>query len=145
MRSLIIPITFLLFVLFLPATPPCLAQEDENLVLTFKKHKGPVYAIAISPDSKTIASSGEDRRIHIWDKNSGEIRTTMEGYRLPIKYLSFSDDGRYLLGAGGTEIRIWDLRDGTSRIYKKHVTHVYNLDFSPDAKQFLSIVNIVDF
>lgn len=136
------PLNFSIIVLFalmlFPYWLSCHAQEDESLLLTFKKHKGPVYAIAISPDGKTIASSGEDLVIHLWDKNSGEISSTLEGYRNPVKYLTFSNDGRYLLGAGGPEIRIWDLSDGTWRIYKKHVTHVYNLDFNQDATQFLS-------
>ncbi len=132
-------ISVFLFVYFMfPLWQSGAAQEDESLVLTFKKHKGPVYAIAISPDGKTIASSGEDLQVHLWDKNSGEIRSTLEGYRNPVKYLTFSYDGRYLLGAGGTEIRIWDLSYGTWKIYKKHVTHVYNLDFNQDATQFLS-------
>jgi len=138
MKPLNISITVLLAFVLFPSWPLCLAQEDESLVLTFKKHKGPVYAIAISPDGKTIASSGEDLVIHLWDKNSGEIISTLEGYRQAVKYLTFSRDGRYLLGAGGPEIRIWNLTDGTWKIYKKHVTHVYNLDFNQDATQFLS-------
>ncbi len=132
--SVSVLITFLLF----SSWPLCLAQEDESLVFTFKKHKGPVYAMAVSPDGKTIASSGEDLVIHLWDKNTGEIKSTLEGYRNPVKYLTFSNDGRYLLGAGGPEIRIWDISYGTWKIYKKPVTHVYNLDFNQDATQFLS-------
>jgi WD40 repeat protein len=119
-------------------SPESRAQEDESLLLTFKKHKGPVYALAVSPDASTIASSGEDRMIHVWDSRSGEIRSTLEGCRLPVKYLTFSGDGRFLLGAGGPEIRIWDLSDGSWKAYRKHITHVYNLDFNRDATQFLS-------
>ncbi len=130
--------TLILAILLLAYWPAGQGQEDESLMLTFKKHKGPVYAIAASPDAKTIASSGEDRMIYLWDRNSGEINSTLEGGRMPVKYLTFSEDGRYLLGAGGPEIRIWDLRDGGSKIYRKHVTHVYNLDFNRDASQFLS-------
>ena len=128
----------LLAIGWMASCPSGLSQEDEGLLLNFKKHKGPVYAIAVGPDAETIASSGEDRVIYLWDKNSGEILSTLEGYSKPVKYLTFSEDGRYLLGAGGPEIRIWDLREGSTRIYKKHVTHVYNLDFNPDASQFLS-------
>ena len=130
--------TLLLSLGLLASCPGGQSQDDESLLLEFKKHKGPVYAIALSPDATTIASSGEELVIHLWDKNRGEIRSTLEGYTKPVKYLTFSGDGRYLLGAGGTEIRIWDLRDGSSKIYKKHVTHVYNLDFNRDASQFLS-------
>ena len=138
MKPLNIPIPLLLAFVLLAAGQSSPAQEDENLVLTFKKHKGPVYAIAVSPDGTTIASSGEDLMIHLWDKNSGEIRSTLEGYLKPVKYLTFSNDGRYLMGAGGAEIRIWDLSEGTWKAYRRHVTHVYNLDFNKDATQFLS-------
>ena len=138
MKPLNISIQILIAFMLLPSWQPFFAQEDESLVLTFKKHKGPVYAMAISPDGKTIASSGEDLKIHLWDRHSGEIKSTLEGYQKPVKYLTFSNDGRYLLGAGGTEIRIWDLPAGTWKIYRKHVTHVYNLDFNQDATQFLS-------
>jgi WD40 repeat protein len=138
MKPMNTSIPILITLLLLLSRPSCFPQEDESLVLAFKKHKGPVYAMAVSPDGTTIASSGEDLMIHLWDKHSGEIRSTLEGYRLPVKYLTFSTDGRYLLGAGGPEIRIWDLSDGTWKIYRKHVTHVYNLDFNRDATQFLS-------
>jgi WD40 repeat protein len=132
--SLYLLITYFLFPLCQSGT----AQEDESLVLTFKKHKGAVYSISASPDGSTIASSGDDLLIHLWDRNSGEIRTTLEGYQKPVKYITFSHDGKYLLSAGGTEIRIWDLDDGGWTKYSKHVTHIYNLDFNRDATQFLS-------
>jgi WD40 repeat protein len=118
--------------------PPCPAQEDESLLMTFKKHRGPVYAIAVCPGASIIASSGEDRLIYLWDWHSGEVSTTLEAGRLPVKFLTFSGDGKYLLGAGGPEIRLWDLSEGSVKIYRKHVTHVYNLDFNRDASQFLS-------
>jgi WD40 repeat protein len=118
--------------------PPCHAQEDESEVLTFRKHKGAVYAIAACPGASLMASSGEDHMIYLWDWHSGEVSTTLEVGRLPVKYLTFSSDGRYLLGAGGPEILEWDLSEGSRKIYRKHVTHVYNLDFNRDDSQFLS-------
>ncbi len=113
-------------------------QADESLLLTFKEHKGPVYSVAVHPDGSTIATGAEDMLIHLWDAGTGEIRKTLEGHRKPVKYLSFSKDGRYLLSAAGTEIRVWDLEIGNSQKYAKHVTHVYNLDFNRDASRFLS-------
>jgi WD40 repeat protein len=114
------------------------AQSDESHVLTFKEHKGPVYSIAVKPDGSMVASSAEDRLIHLWDISSGEIRKTYEGHRNPVKYMEFSSDGRYLISAAATEIRIWDLTKDTWKDYRKHVTHVYNVTFNKDASQFLS-------
>lgn len=114
------------------------AQADESLLLTFKGHNGPVYCLAVHPDGKLIATGSEDRLIHLWDPVTGEIRNSLEGHTKPVKYLSFSNDGKYLLSAASTDIRVWDLENGGSRKYVKHVTHVYNLDFNRDASRFLS-------
>jgi len=115
-----------------------MAQDDQDLILTFKGHKGPVFSLAVNPDGKIIATGGEDMLIHLWDPASGEIQSTLEGHSKPVKYLSFSNDGKYLLSAASTEIMIWDMENGGSRKYTKHVTHVYNLDFNQDASRFLS-------
>ncbi|HEC45161.1 MAG TPA: WD40 repeat domain-containing protein [Bacteroides sp.] len=114
------------------------AQADEDLLLTFKGHKGPVYSLAVHPDGSTIATGAEDLLIHLWDPVSGEILKTLEGHAKPVKYLCFSNDGRYLLSAGSTDIRIWDLEEGGYKKYVKHVTHVYNVNFNSDASRFLS-------
>ncbi len=114
------------------------AQSDESLILTFKGHKGPVYSLAVNPDGSTIATGSEDMLIHLWDPASGEIKKTLEGHGKPVKYLSFSADGKYLLSAASTEIRVWDLVKGNSMKYGGSVTHVYNLDFNRDASRFLS-------
>ena len=114
------------------------AQADESLLLTYSQHKGPVYSLAVHPDGTTVATGGEDQLIHLWNPLTGETRNTLEGHSKPVKYLTFSKDGRYLLSAAGTEIRVWDLENGSSRPYLEHVTHVYNLDFNNDASRFLS-------
>jgi uncharacterized protein with WD repeat len=114
------------------------AQQDQSHVLTFDKHKGPVYSLAVSPDGNIVASGAEDKLILLWDFSSGEILKTFEGHRYPVKYLEFSSDGNFLISAAATEIRIWDLGNGTWRDYKKHVTHVYNVSFNADASRFLS-------
>jgi len=114
------------------------AQSDEDLLLTFKGHKGPVYSLSVHPDGQSIATGGEDMLIHIWDPSTGVIRTTLEGHTKPVKYLRFSPDGKYLASAASTEIRVWDLETGVSKKYLKHVTHVYNLDFNHDASRLLS-------
>ncbi len=115
-----------------------LNAQDQSQLLTFSGHKGAVFSIAVSPDGKLVASGAEDKLIHLWDISSGEIRKTLEGHRQPVKYLEFSADGKFLLSAAATEIRIWDLGQGKWRDYKKHVTHVYNVTFNHDATMFLS-------
>ncbi len=122
----------------LPGISTLIAQEDESLLLTFKGHKGPVYSLGVHPEGNLVATGGEDRLILLWDPASGQIMKTLSGHGKPVKYLNYSEDGRYLLSAASTEIKVWDLENGSSRDYPKHVTHVYNLDFNRDASRFLS-------
>jgi WD40 repeat protein len=114
------------------------AEADEDLLLVFRGHKGPVRSLSVHPDGTTIATGGEDMLIHLWDPSSGEIKQTLEGHIKPVVYLCFSHDGRYLLSAASTEIRVWDLETGSFTKYLNHVTHVHNLDFNRDASRFLS-------
>lgn len=114
------------------------AQADEDRTLVFEGHKGPVYSLSTDPSGELVATGAEDMLIHLWDPETGEIRKTLEGHTKPIKYLAFSNDGKYLLSAASTEIRVWNIADGSSTQYKKHVTHVYNVNFNSDASRFLS-------
>ena len=138
MKNKHIQIIFLLFIISILSPHICVAQPDESLVLTFTGHKGPGYALAVNPDGRTAATAAEDRLIHLWDISTGEILKTYAGHLHPPKYLSFSSDGRYLLSAAATEIKVWDLTNDSRRDYKKHVTHVYNVVFNRDASRFLS-------
>lgn len=128
----------MLVLLLAPGQPGRLAGQDESHLLTFSRHKGPVYALAISPDGMQAATSAEDNLVYIWDISTGEILKTIEGYQNPVKYLEFSPDGRYLITAAATAIRMHDMEAGTRKDFQKHVTHVYNVCFSPDASGFLS-------
>ena len=84
---------YLVLSLCLYGNPGLYAQADQDLILSFDGHKGPVFSLAIHPDGKTIATGGEDMLIHLWDPLSGEIKKTLEGHTKPVKYLSYSKDG----------------------------------------------------
>jgi WD40 repeat protein len=59
-------------------------------------------------DAATLASSGYDRAIKLWDVVTGEVRLTLEGHTAPITALAFTPDGNALISAdqGGT-VRLW--------------------------------------
>jgi hypothetical protein len=67
-------------------------------------HQGPVQSIAISPDGRTMATSGyQDRKVLVWDITSParprkivEFTSTQSDFR----GLSFTPDGRTLVGYG---------------------------------------------
>lgn len=72
-----------------------------ELVIDAGGFLGAVSSVAISPDSKLIAATG-DKVVRIIDSESGEVLKTLRGDRLRTSYgntngVEFSPDGQYLL------------------------------------------------
>jgi WD40 repeat protein len=68
--------------------------------------EGKLYAVAISPDGKTVAvggftsaSSVKETPIYIFDRESGTIVRTIPTVLQPTNHLAYSKDGRYLAAA----------------------------------------------
>ena len=70
--------------------------------------KGSMLSLAWSPDGNVIACGCQDNNVHFWRLPKGED-TTMTGYTLKPKSLSFSGDGRLLATAGGLDASVWNV------------------------------------
>jgi WD40 repeat protein len=97
-----------------------------------------VFAVAFSPDSKTLATSGtDDGNIIIWDVASEKNTATLSGHTADIKCLAFSPDRKTLAsGSSDKTIKLWDLSTGkNTATFQVAVVH---LAFSPDGKYLAS-------
>ena len=109
----------------------------------------PIWAAILSPDQRSLISSGEDRDpfdeqvfpIKIWNLNNPEAPSTLnQGHRGPIYCLSLSQDGRILAsGSADHTIKIWDLAAGKLlRTLEGHTAPVWSVALSRDGKTLVS-------
>ena len=67
-----------------------------------------MFALAYSPDGRTLASTGKDQLVKLWDPVSGQERATLLGHGFAVSSVCFSRDGRLLASSSwdGT-VRLW--------------------------------------
>ncbi len=108
------------------------------------RHADWVYAVAMSPDGKTLASGGWDDKIRLWNPTSGEqLQCWNVDYIRAhgIMGLCFAPDGKTLVSGGNDGmIRIWDLTSNKEKhSFKGHEGSSVNcVAISPDGKVLAS-------
>ncbi|HBL10649.1 MAG TPA: type IV secretion protein Rhs [Cyanobacteria bacterium UBA11162] len=104
----------------------------------FVGHEAAVLSLSFSPDGKTIASTGEDGVIKLWDR-SGRLVLSIKGDELGINRIRFSPDGQLIASAGddGT-VKLWNLKGQLQHTLKGHQGSVMSVNFSPDGREIAS-------
>jgi WD40 repeat protein len=66
--------------------------------------------VALTPDGRTLALAGHDRRVHLYDLLSGEETRTLSGHSGSILAIAIAPDGTRLASASAdTTVLLWDL------------------------------------
>ena len=121
------------------------ASIDDSILNTEKFQspkisKGSVSAIAYSPDGRIIASGSYGNSIHLWNANSGQIISNLEGHKESVFTLQYSPDGKTIAsGSDDNTIRLWNSKTHkTFNILKGHKDSIRTLTFSPDGNHIAS-------
>jgi WD40 repeat protein len=88
-------------------------------------HVGEISALAFTPDSKKLISTGQDQAIKIWDTAAGKLLRTISGPSPQMPAVAVSPDGKRLL------VWVWGLRmPGVPEV------HVFEVETGKPIRQF---------
>lgn len=104
------------------------------------EHPGGATVLAFAPDGLTLATSGYDGAVRLWDIATGRPLRMLGGANGTVWTLDYSPDGRKLAAAGEDKrVRIWRAADGRLlHTLRGHERNVWEVRFSPDGRRLAS-------
>ncbi|MEV0609850.1 Hsp70 family protein [Polymorphospora rubra] len=99
-------------------------------------HTSMVASVAFSPDGRTLASTGMDETVRLWDVAAGNTTAEFLGHSESVYDVVFGPDGKTLATAGFDDVaRLWDVNTGkTTANLTGHDRIVTGVALSPDGK-----------
>jgi WD40 repeat protein len=134
-----------------------LTHYEAFLRLETGAHTSRVNQLLVTPDGKTLVTSGGDKTIRVWDVETrkqigmllGEIGAGSDG---KIQAIALSRDGRYIVALAWrnppgalddddreTDVRVYELATANLQAGFRYPGTLQDLDFSPDGR-YLAIV-----
>lgn len=104
------------------------------------------YGLELSPDGKTLAATGADFKLRLFDASDGKethIFDGCDGHGKPVKTVKYAPDGKMIATAGeDLAIIIHDPMSGETLFrLTGHTATISQLQWTPDGKALLSCAN----
>jgi WD40 repeat protein len=88
--------------------------DDTTLILKIERQRGPIFALAWSPDGSQIAVASNSPEVNLYDAESGKKIASLTGHSAGIYALAYSPDSKRLATGGfDGKIRVYDTSAGT--------------------------------
>lgn len=106
----------------------------------------PLRAVSFSPDGSTLASTGDDRKIHLWAAETGAPLQTIDAHTSSIVSLSFGSNSALLSASTDGAANLWNIAPawtlertiGSGDANSTLSDRVNALTFSPDGQTLAS-------
>ena len=114
-----------------------LSEQHERMRLG---HPDAVRSVAFSPDGKRIITASDDKKVRVWDAETGKSLRTLKAHADTIWFASFSPDGKRIVTASEDKtVRIWNAETGGDlRTLEGHSGPVMSAVFSQDSARIVT-------
>jgi WD40 repeat protein len=100
-------------------------------------HSSTLSSLTFSPDGRFLATVGHDRKLRLWDAQSGNERYAIVAHRDWVRSVAFAPDG-WSLATGGDDgiVRLWHVQTGQLLLeLPKESRGVRKVQYSPDGRR----------
>src|SRR6266849_2300849 len=125
--------------------------DQKKLITTYRRHMGPVTALAWSPDGRYITSGSAgsinnipDNTVHVWEPHTGRQIQVYKGHaRNPSAHVlsvAWSPNSTYIASADWPgQVHVWSIKDAHRHtLYQGHHSPVTAVSWSADGKYIAS-------
>lgn len=116
--------------------PTGLALIREFKELRGLRGTGHIHALAWSPDGKTLAISGTNNVIQLWNLKTGRLMTMFKKHKGEIISVAWSPDGKILVSSDiYKNCYLWDLQGHVMKVFEQDILeNVACLAWSPNGR-----------
>ncbi|MBF0567972.1 MAG: AAA family ATPase, partial [Nitrospirae bacterium] len=104
------------------------------------KHSGIVFALAMSPDGKFLATASGDFTLKLWDLETCREVRTFFGHQWLVRACVFTQDGSEIIsGSWDNTLKLWDIKTGELiRTFSGHQDRVSTCILTQDGSGIIS-------
>jgi WD40 repeat protein len=109
------------------------AADAEPMAIS--AHRGAIFDVRFSPDSKLLATAGQDKVVRLWDAETGAaVGAPLAGHASSVACLDFHPDGMLLAsGSHDCTVRIWNVAaQRTVTTFEGFASPPTGVAFNPD-------------
>lgn len=115
------------------------AAEERKCLRSFTGHRGSVFCVATVEEGAIFISGGADRRLKLWDFDSGLCLRNFVGHAAPVSAVCVFDGNTVLSGSFDKTARMWDVDAGVClRVFDHHKDIVTGIASCGNGRTFLT-------